>query len=59
MEKVRITQIKSQIDRPERQKRTLKALGLTRMHKTVEKENSPQIAGMIKKVEHLIKVEYL
>ncbi len=57
MKKVKITQIKSGIDRPERQKRTLLALGLRKMHHSVELEATPQIEGMIKKVNHLISVE--
>jgi large subunit ribosomal protein L30 len=57
MKKVKVTQVKSIIDRPERQKRTMQALGLTKMHQTVEKEATPQILGMITKVSHLIKVE--
>jgi large subunit ribosomal protein L30 len=57
MKKVKVTQVKSVIDRSERQKRTMEALGLTKMHKTVEKEATPQILGMISKVSHLIKVE--
>ncbi|MCY1540309.1 50S ribosomal protein L30 [compost metagenome] len=57
MSKVKITQVKSGIDRSERQKRTLKALGLNKMHATVEKEVTPQIQGMITKVLHLVKVE--
>jgi len=57
MSKVRITQVKSTIDRPERQKLTIKALGLGKMNRTVEKENSEAIAGMIRKVSHLVKVE--
>ena len=56
MKKLKITQIKSGIDRMESQKRTLAALGL-RMHKTVEHESTPQILGMIRKVSHLISVE--
>ncbi len=56
MAKVRITQVKSGIDRPAIQKRTLKALGV-RMNKTVEVEATPQILGMINKVKHLLKVE--
>jgi large subunit ribosomal protein L30 len=59
MAKVKITQIKSGIDRPEDQKRTLVALGLRKMHQTVEHEGTPQILGMIRKVEHLLKVENL
>jgi large subunit ribosomal protein L30 len=57
MKKIKITQVKSVIDRPERQKRTMQALGLNKMHQTVEKEATPQILGMVTKVNHLIKVE--
>ena len=57
MKKIRIKQIKSGIDRPERQKRTLIALGLRKMHQTVEVEATPQIEGMVNKVIHLISVE--
>jgi large subunit ribosomal protein L30 len=57
MERVKITQVKSGIDRPERQKRNLSALGLKRMHDSVEVELTPQIKGMLSKVMHLIKVE--
>ena len=57
MKKVKVTQVKSIIDRSERQKRTMQALGLTKMHRTVEKEVTPQILGMIMKVSHLVKVE--
>jgi large subunit ribosomal protein L30 len=58
MEKVlKITQLKSTIDRPEKQKRTIEALGLKRLHHTVEKKDTPQIRGMINAVKHLIKVE--
>jgi len=53
MSKIKITQVKSGIDRTEVQKRNLKALGL-RMHKTVEKELTPQIKGMLAKVQHLV-----
>ena len=59
MKKVKVTQVKSIIDRSERQKRTMQALGLTKMHRTVEKEATPQILGMILKVGHLVKVEEL
>lgn len=55
MAKVSITQIKSGIDRSENQKRNLKALGLT-MHKTVELEATPQVKGMLAKVQHLVRV---
>ncbi|MBW7913070.1 MAG: 50S ribosomal protein L30 [Taibaiella sp.] len=57
MAKIKITQIKSGIDRPENQKRTLVALGLRKMNATVEVEATPQIQGMVKTVHHLVKVE--
>ncbi|MGZ8503611.1 MAG: 50S ribosomal protein L30 [Flavitalea sp.] len=57
MKKVKITQVKSAIDRPENQKLTLKALGLNKMNASKEVETTPQILGMIRKVEHLITVE--
>jgi len=55
--KVRLTQVKSKIDRSKRQKATLTALGFRKMHQSVEHEVNPQIEGMILKVQHLIKVE--
>jgi len=57
MAKIKITQIKSRIGSPKDQKRTLDALGLTKMHKTVEHECTPSIEGMIWKVKHLVSVE--
>ncbi len=57
MAKIKITQVKSGIDRSERQKLTLFALGLRKMHATKEVEATPQILGMVKKVSHLVKVE--
>ncbi len=57
MGKIRITQVKSRIGQTVRQKRTLDALGLTRMHKSVEVVGSPQILGMVNKVSHLVNVE--
>ena len=57
MKKLKITKIKSVIDRPERQKRTMQALGLGKLQSTVEVEENPQILGMVRKVNHLIKVE--
>ena len=57
MKKLKITKVKSVIDRPERQKRTMQALGLGKLHATVEVEVTPQILGMVRKVNHLIKVE--
>jgi large subunit ribosomal protein L30 len=57
MAKVQITQTRSTIKRPEIQKRTMKALGLGRINKAIEVELTPQIAGMISKVNHLITVK--
>ena len=57
--KIKVTQVKSIIDRPERQKRTMKALGLKKMNASVEVEATPQILGMVTKVSHLVKVEEL
>ena len=57
MTKVKITQVKSQIKRPARQKKTLAALGLKKMNQSVEHEATPQIMGMVKTVNHLIQVE--
>jgi len=57
MKKIRITQVKSGIDRSERQKLTLKALGLNKMHASKEVVATPQILGMVEKVLHLVKVE--
>ena len=54
---IRITQVKSGIDRSERQKRTLVALGLKKLNANREVEATPQILGMVKKVSHLLKVE--
>ena len=57
MKKIKITQVKSGIDRSERQKQTLIALGLKKMHASKEVEATPQILGMVNKVSHLVKVE--
>lgn len=57
MAKIKITQVKSGIDRPERQKRTLKALGLRKLNASVQVEATPQITGMIRAVNHLVKTE--
>jgi large subunit ribosomal protein L30 len=56
MAKVKITQTKSTIDRPKNQKLTIKALGLGKINRSVEVENTPQIAGMVEKVKHLVTV---
>ncbi len=55
--KLRITQIHSTIDRQKKQKLTMVALGIHKMHHTVEHQDTPQIRGMIRSVEHLLKVE--
>ncbi len=57
MKKVRVTQIKSGIGYPLRQKQTLLSLGLRKMHHSKEHTLTPQIQGMICKVQHLVKVE--
>ena len=56
MATIKIKQIKSGIDHPERQKRTLRALGFKKMNQILEKEATPQILGMIHKVSHLVAV---
>ncbi len=57
MKKIKITQIKSGIDRSERQKQTLIALGLKKLNASKEVEATPQILGIVNKVSHLVKVE--
>lgn len=59
MGKVKIKQVKSLIKRPKKQKATIKALGLGKIDKSVEVEATPQIRGMINKVEHLVDVTEL
>ena len=56
MSKIRITQVRSTLKRPENQKLTIKALGLGKINKTVEVEATPQIMGMVNKVSHLVSV---
>lgn len=56
MAKVKVTQVRSTIKRPLRQKLTIKALGLGKINRTVEVELTPQIQGMIDKVSHLVTV---
>jgi len=55
--KVRITQTRSMIKRPETQQKTIQSLGLGRVHQWVEVEYTPQIEGMVKKVGHLVSVK--
>lgn len=57
MAKIKITQIKSVIDRSERQKRTMQALGLSKLNQSVEVEANAAIIGMVRKVNHLIAIE--
>ena len=57
MAKIAITQIKSRINATAVEKRTLDALGLHKMNRTVVLEDTPSILGMVKKVSHLVKVE--
>lgn len=57
MGKLKITLVRSTIKRPKDQKATVEALGLKKMNHSVEHEGTPQILGMVKKVNHLIKVE--
>lgn len=55
--KIKVTQVKSHIDRSKRQKDTIKALGLGKINKSNEFELNPQIEGMLNKVAHLVSVE--
>lgn len=57
MAKIKVTQVKSKIKRPENQKRTLEALGLKGIGQVVEHEATPTILGMVNKVKHLVSVE--
>ena len=56
MATIKVKKVRSVINRPERQKRTMQALGLNKMNKVMEHEATPQILGMIKKVEHLVEI---
>jgi large subunit ribosomal protein L30 len=56
MAKIKITQVRSRIHCTKRQKLTLQALGIRKMHATVEHEATPQIMGMVEKVRHLVQV---
>lgn len=59
MSRYKITQVRSTIKRPDRQKKTIKALGLGKINRSVEVEGTPQVLGMVNKVSHLLKVEEL
>jgi large subunit ribosomal protein L30 len=58
-EMLKVTLVKSMIGRPEKHRKVLRGMGLTKMHRTVELENTPSIRGMVKAVNHLVKVEEL
>jgi large subunit ribosomal protein L30 len=55
--KIRVTQTRSQIGQSERHRGTLRALGLGKIGRSAEHSESPQLAGMLRKVRHLVKVE--
>jgi len=57
MSKLKITQIRSTIEKPETQKRVIQALGLGKIRRTVIHKNNPQIRGMVSAVKHLVTVE--
>ena len=57
MPKLRVTQVRSQIGQSQRHRGTLRALGLGRIGRTAEHEESPQVAGMLRRVRHLVRVE--
>lgn len=57
MSRLKVTQVRSAIDRPKDQKDTIRRLGLHRMHDSVTKDDRPEIRGMIEKVRHLVTVE--
>ena len=57
MAKVRVTQVRSQIGETQKHRGTLRALGLGKIGKTVEHDDGPVLAGMLRKVRHLVKVE--
>jgi large subunit ribosomal protein L30 len=57
MAKIKVKKVKSAINRTQRQKRTLEALGLRKIGQVVEHENTPNILGMVNKVKHLVSVE--
>ncbi len=57
MAKIKVTKVKSAINRTKRQKLTLLALGLKKIGQTIEHEDTPNILGMVRKVNHLVSVE--
>jgi len=57
MARVRITQVRSTIDRPQTQKDAIKSLGLGKINRSVEREYSDALKGVLRKVQHLVKIE--
>jgi large subunit ribosomal protein L30 len=57
MPKLKVTQVRSKIGQSERHRGTLRALGLGRIGRSAEHEESPQLAGMLRKVRHLVQIE--
>ena len=57
MARLKVTQVRSIIDRPKDQKATVRALGLHRINDSVVKDDRPEIRGMIRKVSHLVRIE--
>ena len=55
--KIKITLVKSMIGRPEKHRRVLRGMGLTKLNRTVELEDTPAIRGMVHKVSHLVKIK--
>jgi large subunit ribosomal protein L30 len=55
--KLKVTQVRSQIGQSERHRGTLRALGLGKIGRSAEHEDSPQVAGMLRKVRHLVRIE--
>jgi large subunit ribosomal protein L30 len=58
MAKIKVKQVRSAINRPQRQKRTIQALGLKKLNQVVEHDDTPAIKGMIAKVAHMVELVY-
>jgi large subunit ribosomal protein L30 len=56
-EKLKITLVKSMVGRPEKHRKVLRGMGLTKMNRTVELVDTPEIRGMVQKVSHLVRTE--
>ena len=57
MAKIRVTQIRSQIGQSQKHRGTLRALGLGKIGRSVEREDTPETLGMLRKVRHLVRIE--